>query len=315
MTEKTYEHYIGIDVAKNKLDVCVRTTSKLYEFTNDSKGRMALKKLLNNYKPCLIIMEATGGYETDTLMGLQEADFDVSVVNPRQIRDFAKALGKLAKTDGIDSGVLGHYGEAIQPACTNKLTPELRELKQQQQRRRQLIDMLVMEKNRLHTSNTKVGKGIERTIKFIEKELTLIDKELSKKIEADKELAEKKALLVSVKSIGEVTATALLFDLPELGQLSAKEISMLAGLAPLNRDSGTSHGKRQIWGGRASVRTTLYMATLSAIRFNPVIKAFYTRLCATGKLKMVAIVACMRKLLVTINAMIKNNTPWRLQLN
>lgn len=315
MTENTYEHYIGIDIAKDKLDVSIRSTGKVYEFTNDINGLKSLKDLLNNYRPCLIIMEATGGYETNALMSLQEADFDVSVINPRQVRDFAKALGKLAKTDGIDAGVLGHYGEAIRPACTNKLTAELRELKQHQQRRRQLVDMLVMEKNRLHTANSKVAKGIERSIKFIEKELALIENELSKKIEADPELTKKKTLLVSVKSIGEVTATALLFDLPELGQLSGKEIAMLAGLAPLNRDSGNSRGKRQIWGGRAAVRTTLYMATLSAIRFNPAIKAFYIRLCNAGKLKMVAIVACMRKLLVTINSMIKNGTKWQVQPN
>lgn len=314
MTENIYEHYIGIDVAKNKLDVCIRSTGKLYEFVNDSKGHEALKKLLNNYRSCLIVMEATGGYESDTLMSLQKANFDVSVVNPRQIRDFAKALGKLAKSDAIDAGVLGHYGEAIRPACARKLTPELRMLKQLQQRRRQLVDMLVMEKNRLQTSKGKVARCIERSIKFIEKELIVIEKELSKEIEADTDLSEKKALLISVKSIGEVTATALLFDLPELGQLNNKEIALLAGLAPLNKDSGNSRGKRQIWGGRASVRTTLYMATLSAIRFNPAIKAFYTRLCNDGKLKMVAIVACMRKLLVTINSMIKNNTVWQQKL-
>ena len=314
MTENSYEHYIGIDVAKSKLDVCIRSTGKLYEFANDHKGHVALKKLLNDYRPCLIVMEATGGYEAATLMSLQEAEFDVSVVNPRQVRDFAKALGKLAKTDGIDAGVLGHYGEAIRPACAGTLTVEMQMLKQLQQRRRQLVDMLVMEKNRLQTSTGKAAKSIENSIKFIEKELASIEEELSKKIEADPELSEKKALLISVKSIGEVTATALLFDLPELGQLSHKEIGLLAGLAPLNRDSGNSRGKRQIWGGRASVRTTLYMATLSAIRFNPAIRAFYTRLCDAGKLKMVAVVACMRKLLVTINAMIKNKTVWQSRL-
>ena len=310
MTENTYKHYIGIDVSKSKLDVCVRTTGKLYEFTNDSKGHEALKKLLDNYKSSLIVMEATGGYEVAVLMSLQEADFNVSVVNPRQVRDFAKALGKLAKTDGIDTVVIAHYAEAIKPACSAKLSPEFRGLKQLQQRRKQLVDMLVMEKNRLQTSSGKVKKNIEKSIKFIEKSLEAIEEELSQQMDADEELAAKKALLISVKSVGEVTATALLSDLPELGTLNSKQISLLAGLAPLNRDSGGLRGQRVIWGGRASVRTTLYMATLSAIRFNPAIKVFYDRLCAAGKLKMVAIVACMRKLLVTLNAMIKNKTCW-----
>lgn len=314
MTENTYKHYIGIDVSKSKLDVCVRTTGKLYEFENNNKGHEALKELLDNYKSSLIVMEATGGYEVAVLMSLQEADFSVSVVNPRQVRDFAKALGRLAKTDGIDTTVIAHYAEAIRPECSAKLSLEFRGLKQLQQRRKQLVDMLVMEKNRLQTSNGKVKESIEKSIKFIEEELKTIEEELSQQMETDKELAAKKALLVSVKSIGTVTAMALLSDLPELGTLNSKQISLLAGLAPLNRDSGNLRGQRVIWGGRASVRTTLYMATLSAIRFNPAIKVFYERLCTAGKLKMVAIVACMRKLLVTLNAMIKNKTSWNQQL-
>lgn len=313
MTGNTYKHYIGIDIAKSRLDVCVRTTKKLYTFSHDEKGKEGLLKLLRDYKNCLIVLEATGGYEIDVVMSLQEGGFDVSIANPRQVRDFAKALGKLAKTDGIDAQVLSHYAEAIKPACANKLTPEMTKLKQLKQRRQQLIEMLVMEKNRLQTADIAIRKSIKKLIEVIEKELAGIDEQLSKAIKDDIKLTEKKKLLMSVKSIGEVTATALICDLPELGQLSNRKISMLAGLAPLNRDSGNSRGKRQIWGGRASVRTVLYMATFSAIRFNPVIAAFYTRLCAAGKFKMVAIVACMRKLLVIINAIAKNKTPWQQQ--
>jgi transposase len=313
ITKNTYAHYIGIDVSKDKLDVYVRPEGKLNNFSNDNKGHEALKKFLNNYESSLVVMEATGGYEVAALIYLQEADFPVSVVNPRQVRDFAKALGKLAKTDGIDSAVIAHYADAIRPSPTNKLSSELRTLKQLQQRRRQLVDMLVREKNRLQTSNGKVRESIEKSIKFIEAELETIEEELAQQMEADEDLALKKELLTSVKSIGEVTATALLSDLPELGTLNSKQISLLAGLAPLNRDSGNLRGQRVIWGGRASVRTTLYMATLSAIRFNPAIKAFYERLCVAGKLKMVAIVACMRKLLVVLNAMIKYRTTWNQQ--
>jgi transposase len=313
MTENSYKHYIGIDVSKSKLDVFIRPTGRLFNVSNDSAGHLELIKIIGDYEACLIVMEATGGYEVAALESLQEAGFKVSIVNPRQVRDFAKALGKLAKTDSIDAAVLAHYAEAIRPACTSKMSSEFRCLKELTQRRKQLVGMLVMEKNRLSTSKGKVKKSVEKSIDFIEEELKSIDEELSNEIETDSELSEKKTLLQTVNSIGEITATALLIRLPELGTLTGKQISLLAGLAPLNCDSGNMRGQRKIWGGRAEVRTTLYMATLCAIRHNPVIKIFYTRLCEAGKLKMVAIVACMRKLLVILNAMVKNNTPWQMQ--
>jgi transposase len=314
MPEVVYKNHIGIDVSKRNLDICIRSTGEIFQESNDSSGLKRLNKKLAAYTPCLIVMEATGGYELNALIALQQAEFNVAVVNPRQVRDFAKATGRLAKTDCIDATVLAHFGEAIGPMPKDKVLQEQLELLQLQQRRKQLVDMLVMEKNRLHTASEKIKKHIEKSITFLKKQLKTIEEKIAMDIAQNKELSEKSELLATTKGVGVVTAAVLITELPELGKLSHKEIAALVGVAPLNRDSGTMKGKRSIWGGRGSVRTTLYMATLTAIQFNPAIKAFYKRLCDAGKLKKVALIACMRKLLTVLNAMVKNNTCWNVQM-
>lgn len=314
MPEVIYKNHIGIDVSKKNLDICIRLTGEIFQEPNDSNGLKQLSKKLSAYSPCLIVMEATGGYELNALIALQRADFNVAVVNPRQVRDFAKATGRLAKTDCIDAAVLAHFGEAIRPTPKMKVLQEQLELLQLQQRRKQLVDMLVMEKNRLYTVRDKIKKHVKESIAFFERQLKTIANNIAEHIDKNKELSEKSKLLATTKGVGIVTAAVLITELPELGKLSHKEIAALVGVAPLNRDSGSMKGKRSIWGGRGSVRTSLYMATLTAIKFNPAIKAFYQRLCDAGKLKKVALIACMRKLLIVLNAMIKNNTPWQVQM-
>jgi transposase len=314
MSEVVYKNYIGIDVSKKNLDICIRSTGEVFQESNDNNGLKQLNKKLAAYTPCLIVMEATGGFELNALIALQQADLNVAVVNPRQVRDFAKATGRLAKTDCIDAAVLAHFGEAIRPTPRDKVLQEQLELLQFQQRRRQLVDMLVMEKNRLHTANKKIKKHVEKCIIFLKKQLKTIEENIAMSIAQNKELSDKSELLATTKGVGIVTSAVLITELPELGKLSHKEIAALVGVAPLNRDSGTMKGKRSIWGGRGSVRTSLYMATLTAVRFNPAIKAFYQRLCDAGKLKKVALIACMRKLLIILNAMLKNNTPWKAKM-
>jgi transposase len=314
MSEVVNKNHIGIDVSKKNLDICIRSTGEVFQESNNPAGLERLRKRLAVYVPCLVVMEATGGYELNALIALQEAGFNVAVVNPRQVRDFAKATGHLAKTDCIDARVLAHFGEAIGPEPKDKVDQEQLELLQFQQRRKQLVDMLVMEKNRLHTAHKKIKKHIGKSIKSLEKQLEIIGKIMAANIASSKELSDKNKLLATTKGIGVVAAAVLITELPELGKLNHKEIAALVGVAPLNRDSGAMKGKRSIWGGRASVRTTLYMATLTAIRHNPAIKAFYQRLCNAGKLKKVALIACMRKLLTVLNAMVKTNTPWKMQI-
>jgi transposase len=313
MSEVVYKNHIGIDVSKKNLDICIRSTGEIFQESNDSGGLKRLSKKLALYSPCLIVMEATGGYELNALLTLQQAEFNVAVVNPRQVRDFAKATGRLAKTDCIDAAVLAHFGEAIGPIPKDKVLQEQLELLQLQQRRRQLVDMLVMEKNRLHIVSDKIKKHVKKSITFFERELKTIENMIAVDISKNKELSDKSELLATTKGVGVVTAAVLITELPELGKLSHKEIAALVGVAPLNRDSGAMKGKRSIWGGRGSVRTSLYMATLTAVQFNPAIKIFYKRLCEAGKLKKVALIACMRKLLIVLNAMLKNNTPWKAQ--
>jgi transposase len=314
MSEIVYKNYIGIDVSKKNLDIYIRSTGEIFQESNNKNGLEQLSKKLSNYSPCLVVMEATGGYELNALIGLQQAGFDVAVVNPRQVRDFAKATGRLAKTDCMDAGVLAHFGEAIRPMPKETVHQEQLDLLQLQQRRKQLIDMLVMEKNRLHTVSDKVKKYVEKSLKFFERQVKEIENKIAEDIEKNKEFSEKSKLLATTKGVGIITAAILITELPELGKLSHKEIAALVGIAPLNRDSGTMKGKRSIWGGRRSVRASLYMATLTAIRFNPAIKVFYQRLCDAGKVKKVALVACMRKLLIVLNAILKNDTPWKAQM-
>jgi transposase len=305
------KYYVGIDISKAFLDVYILPSKKIYQFENNQKGFQKLVKEIATYPEVLVVMESTGGYEKKLTKALAEKKYPFAIVNPRQIRDFAKALGQLAKTDKVDACVIAMFAEKIQPRTSTIYEENQHNLAEQQGRRRQLVDMISAEKNRLDKSSKTITKSIKRILSALEKELDAINKELEKCIEADDEAKSNSQLLTSITGVGKVVSTGLIAYLPELGKLTAKQISALVGVAPFNRDSGTMRGKRTVWGGRASVRCVLYMATLVAIRHNAQIKRFYNRLCNAGKLKKVAIIACMRKLLVIMNAMIKNQQPWQ----
>jgi transposase len=311
MTILNQKCYVGMDVSKTILDVYILPDKKYMQFKNDTKGIQKLIGKLKFFSHAFVVMEATGGYEKLAAQSLQKADLSVSVVNPRLLRDFAKALGKLAKTDRIDAEVIALFGEKMQPQANGIYNENQQKLADLHARRRQIIEMITMEKNRLDKASGDLKKSIQRIIKALEKELTAINDALEKSIQKDDGYAQKNRLLKSIKGVGPVVAAGIIAELPEIGTLRAKQISALAGLAPYNRDSGTLRGKRTIWGGRASVRATLYMATLVATRYNPQIKNFYERLCNAGKKKKVALTACMHKLLIIMNAMIKKGELWR----
>jgi len=302
--------FIGIDVSKARLDVAMRPSAEKLSVSNDEAGIQALVKRLSELKPVLIVLEATGGLERSVSGTLGSAQLPVVVVNPRQVRDFAKALGQLAKTDRIDAEVLAHFAEVIRPPLRplpDKVSLELRALIA---RRRQLIEMMVAEKNRLSAASKAVRKRIEAHIRWLETELDRADKDLDQSIRQSPIWQEHQDLLRSVPGIGPVVSRTLLAELPELGRLNRKQIAALVGIAPLNCDSGTFRGRRGIWGGRATVRAVLYMAALVASRRNSVIRNFYKRLRDKGKAPKVALVACMHKLLTILNAMIKHKTRW-----
>ncbi len=303
--------YIGIDVSKSILDVTILPNKKFMQFKNDLTDIERLIKKINKFPNTLIVMESTGGYEKLLAITLFQAGHRSCVMNPRRIRDFAKSMSILAKTDKIDSEVIALFASKIEPAPNFDYDAQTEQLFENNTRRRQLLDLIIMEKNRLDKASPKHKRGIERVIKFLKKELHAIDKKQQKLLESNADFAEKAKILTSVKGIGDVTARALIAELPELGMLGSKQIASLAGLAPFNRDSGKFKGLRTIWGGRASVRCALYMATLVATRHNPTISAFYQRLLVVGKKKKVALTACMHKLLIIVNAMIKNKTCWR----
>ena len=304
------ECFVGIDVSKAQLDVSVLPQETFWSSANDDAGRADVVARLREMAPTLIVLEATGGYEAVIAAHLAAAGLPVVVVNPRQVRDFAKACGKLAKTDRIDARVLALYAKTMRPDVRPLKDEQSRELNTLFIRRRQLVDMLTMEKNRLSLAAKRVRKDLKAHIVWLEKRVEEVDGELQALIEESPVWRAKDEILQSAKGIGPVASVALLSQLPELGRLDRKKISALAGIAPLNNDSGTFKGRRSIWGGRSTVRPPLYMATLAAIRCNPVIKAFHARLKAAGKKPKVAIVACMRKLLTILNAMIKSMTPW-----
>jgi transposase len=312
MANKTSRRsWIGIDVSKQLLEVAVHKSDYHFRCPNDPKKFPALIAELIALRPARIVLEATGGLERPVLQALQAVGLPVVLVNPRQIRDFAKALGQLAKTDRLDAGVLAHFGAAVQPPISPIKTSEDSELDALMGRRNQLSDMLVAEKNRRGSAATKAARAdVEAHIEWLEQRLKALDKQLKEQLKRCVAWQQKDKLLQSVKGIGFVTSVSLLADCPELGQLNRHQIAKLAGVAPLNRDSGKQRGTRHIFAGRAQVRSKLYMATLTAIRCNPVIKAFYQKLIARNKLKKVAIVACMRKLLTIINVMVRDNKPW-----
>jgi transposase len=320
-TTTAQEVYVGVDVSKDRLDVCVRRgeptrhdedeVATTFVVPHEDAGIDTLVSRLVDESPVLVILEATGGFERAMVGALAAAGLPVAVVNPRQVRDFARATGRLAKTDRIDAGVLARFAQAIQPTPKPLPDEEIRTLQGILARRRQLLGMLTAENNRLHSATKPVARRIAAHIRWLEKELSRTDHELDGAIKNSPTLGENEALLRSVPGVGPVLARTLLAEVPELGTLTHKRLAALVGVAPLNRDSGTLRGRRSVWGGRADVRATLYMGALVATRRNPAVKEFYERLLAAGKPKKVALVACMRKLLAILNAVLKHRTPWR----
>ena len=305
---------VGIDVAKGSLDICVGTGKASFTVINGTDGFEQIIKALESVSVSLILMEATGGLEAPVAYHLQAEGYEIAVVNPRQARDFCRAMGYLAKTDSIDARALAQMADVINNHPERErfilaLPDNQRQvLTALVARRRQLVGMLVAERNRLHTTHPAVMKSVECLICALNGELELIDIEIKEHVQ--KHFIDLSALLSSVKGVGPTTIASLLADVPELGNLTRREICALVGVAPVNRDSGKMRGRRSIFGGRASVLTALYMATLCAVRFNPALKTFYTRLVLAGKPKKVALVASMRKLLTIINAMIKKGEEW-----
>ena len=304
------EVFIGMDVARDRLEVATRPAGESWPIANDAAGIAELVVRLRDLGPALIVLEATGGLELPLLAALGSAGLPVVAVNPRQVRDFAKALGKLAKTDAIDAQVLAHFAEAVRPAVRPLPDAATQALAALVTRRRQLVEMLVAEDNRRRSAPVAIRADIQAHLVWLRKRLKDLDQELGQVLRSTPLWREREDVLRSVPGIGPTVTATLLAELPELGTLGRKQIAALVGVAPLNRDSGTLRGKRSVWGGRATVRAALYMATLVATRHNPVIRALYARLLAAGKLKKVALTACMRKLLTLLNAMVKHHTRW-----
>jgi transposase len=302
--------YVGIDVAKVRLDIAVRPSGDQWSAPNDDAGITEVVIRLQALSPTLIVLEATGGLELPATAALAAAGLPVAVVNPRQVRDFARATGRLAKTDALDAQVLARFAEAVQPTPRSVPDAQAQELTALLARRRQLIGMSVAERQRLGSALPAVRVRIETHIAWLDQERAEVDRELGRRLQESILWQEKDRVLRSVPGVGPVLATTLIADLPELGELNRKEIAALVGVAPLNRDSGSLRGRRTVWGGRGRVRTALYMATLVATRHNPVLRSFYERLCATGKAKKVALTACMHKLLTILNAMVKHDAVW-----
>jgi transposase len=303
--------FVGIDVSKARLDVCILPTNQTLSVGNDPAGIQQLLALLQTQPVRLIVIEATGRYERRVAADLLSADLPVAVVNPRQARDFARSLGKLAKSDAIDANVLAQFGRVGHLRVSEK-KPENQEILQQHvARRRQVVQMLVMENNRLQTVTEKpLIAMVKKVLRLLEQQREDLDRKIAKLIESDDDWRNKRDLLASVPGIGNTTASQLITDLPELGKLNRQQIAALVGVAPMNRDSGTFRGQRKIRGGRAGIRNGLYMATIAATRFNPVIRSFAQRLKQAHKPFKKIIVACIRKLLTILNLMVRNNQHW-----
>jgi len=302
--------YVGIDVSKDRLDVALRPSQECWDVANEEAGISTMVSLLEEVTPTLIVLEATGGYENAAVAALAAAALPVVVVNPRQARDFAKSTGLLEKTDKIDCMALALFAERVQPEIRALKSEETQEFEAFLARRRQLQEMLTAEKNRTGTAHPALKKQIAKHIRWLEKELERTEEELDRRIKAAPIWRAQEELLRSVPGVGPALSRTLIGNVPELGQLTNKEMRKLIGVAPLAWDSGKHRGKRFTWGGRAAVRAVLYMATLVAVRFNPVIREFYERLLGRGKEKKVALVACMGKLLVILNSMVRHGTRW-----
>ncbi len=301
--------FVGIDVAKAALDVFLGCAGTAFTVANDEVG---IRDLVKQLMPAdFVILEATGGLETPVASALAAAGIAVAIVNPRQVRDFARATGRLAKTDRLDAEVLAHFGEAVRPAARPLADEQAQALEALVTRRRQLVEMLTAEKNRRARAPKDLHRSIDEHIRWLEKRLLVFDDELGELIRNTPLWRERDELLRSVPGVGKVLSSTLLAQLPELGMLNRKQIAALAGLAPFNRDSGSMRGRRCIWGGRAQVRRVLYMATVAGVRSNPAIRTFYLRLRANGKHAKPALIACMRKFLVILNAMLHHKTHWQ----
>jgi transposase len=303
--------FVGIDVSKLWLDIAVHESEANWRVGNDDSGIAGLVKRLKQMKPTLVVLEATGGYEMLVVAELAHANLPVVVTNPRKVRAFARSTGKLAKTDKLDAKLLAHFAAPIRPAVRPMPSEEEEQLTGLLIRRRQLVDMLTVEKNRLHTVRPALRSDIEEHIAWLQDKLTKMDEEIDQFVKRTSLWKEKDAILRSAPGVGRVTSCTLLAMLPELGTLNRQEIAALVGVAPVNKDSGRKQGKRRVYGGRATVRSVLYMAALAAKRYNPRIKKFYDELIRRGKEKKVALTACMRKLIVILNAMMRTNQYWR----
>ncbi len=302
--------FIGIDVSKAVLDVAVHPSSEGWQAANDPGEIEALLHRLQALSPELIVVEATGGYENAVVAALGAEGLPIVVVNPRQVRDFAKATGKLAKTDRIDARILALFAERVRPEVRELKSEAAQALEALLARRRQILEMTQAERNRLEHARGAVRKDLLEPIRYLEKRLGKVDKELEERVQQSPLWKAKEDLLRSVPGVGPVVSRTLIAELPELGRLTHKEIASLVGVAPFSRDSGTLRGKRRVWGGRASVRAALYMAAVVGVRRNAALKRFYERLRSTGKPAKVALVACMRKLLTILNSMVRNCTRW-----
>jgi transposase len=308
--EHPTEINIGIDTSQAQLDVYVRPIGEYFSVDNTPTGAKAAAKRIKTYQPARVLIEATGRLETLFVCAAQEARLPVVVCNPGQVRQFAKATGRLAKTDRLDAQDIAHFGEAVRPALSELKPEKLRQISDLIAVRSQCLDMSTMQKNRLQRMPTSVHKPLQRILKAIQKEVERIDQQIDKLVEAIPQWQSQRDLLMSAKGVGKVVAYTLMSELPELGKLNRKEIAALVGVAPINRDSGSFRGKRRIHGGRRKVRTALYMSMLSAVQHDPKIKSMYERLVAAGKPKKVALVACMRKQLTILNTMMKNGAHW-----
>jgi transposase len=303
--------FIGVDVAKAELVTGLRPTGETWTFSNDETGIQELLQRLRPHDPVLVVIEATGGYERGVVAALAAAGIPLVVANPRQVRDFARSTGQLAKTDRIDAQVLALFAERVRPEPRPLPDDATRTLTALLARRRQILEMLTAERNRLEHAVPAVRRDLVQHIRWLERRLRDVDHDLDRTVQSSPIWRAKENLLRSLPGVGPVTSRTLIGSLPELGSLNRKQIAALVGVAPLARDSGTLKGKRLVWGGRAPVRAALYMAALVASRRNPALRAFYARLVAAGKPKKLALTACMRKLLTILNAMLKNNSVWQ----
>ena len=305
------DRFIGMDVSKDTLEVAVQPKGERMTFANQEDGISLMVDFIQSFSPRLIVLEATGGLEKAVVCALAVRELPVVVVNPRQVRDFARSKGILAKTDKIDAGVIAQFAEAIRPEVRPLKTEEAQKLDALLSRRRQILQMLTAEKNRLQSAPVWTRQDIQNHIQWLQKTLDQFNQDLDRLVKESPIWRAKDEILQSAKGVGPVLAVTLISQLPELGTLNGKKIAALVGVAPLNRDSGRFRGRRTIWGGRSEIRSVLLMATRIAIRFNPVIRAFFERLQKAGKVRKVAETACMRKLLIILNAMLKNNTCWQ----